>query len=84
MINEKNSLMIQMAIAQLSLDDRFRLFMEQLEEMKDNALSEAVGNNAVGNHAVLAAYMGEIRAYTDILAVYEEAKKLRAESGSQD
>lgn len=67
------------SIAQLSLDDRFKVFIGQLQEMKNAALAEAVSNRTLENHAVLAGYMGEIRCYSDIIALYDDALTGRLE-----
>lgn len=80
----KDLALLRRSIAQLAHDERFKLFIECIEEMKATALAEAVTNRSVENHAVLAGYMGEIRSYTDIISIFEDALLSKAESEPED
>lgn len=64
-------------MVQLSGDPRFAEFIELVKEQKDMALAEAVTNNAIANPHVSAAYLGEVRAYTDIIALFNDAVNKR-------
>lgn len=72
------------SIVQLSGDPRFAEFIQVVGEQKDRALAEAVANSAIANPHVSAAYLGEVRAYMDIIAIYNEAISRRAIQTSTD
>jgi ClpP class serine protease len=75
---------LEQAIIQLSGDPRFQLFIEQIEEQKNMALAEAVANDNIGDGRVVSGYLGEIRAYLDIIAVYKDAQRKRMTALGQD
>lgn len=70
---------LRTAMAQLALDGRFQLFMESLGEMKESALADALTNEQIGFDRKTCANLGEVRAYRDIEAMYQEALRTRAE-----
>lgn len=70
---------LQRAIAQLALDERFRLFMSAIAELREGALADAIASDQVGDPRRTSANLGEIRAYRDIEALYEEGLRSRTD-----
>lgn len=71
---------LQRAIAQLSLDERFRLFMSAIAELREGALADAIASDQVGDARRTSANLGEIRAYRDIEALYLEGLRNRSDA----
>jgi len=51
-------------------DTRFEVFMDQVEEMKDNAQRDSISEAVVGDSNKMLAAAGEIRTYIAILDLY--------------
>lgn len=77
-IEEKLELLNE-TIRQLSGDDRFRVFVEKLREMREDSIAVALHDETCGNSLKVAAALGEVRAYQDILNLIDEYKPIPVE-----
>jgi hypothetical protein len=59
------------AMASLVASPNFVEFIEALRELKEGAVSYAVQHTTVRDQRETLAAMGEIRAYSDIIGIYE-------------
>lgn len=65
--------MFQAAIEQLAGDDRFRAYNEQIRQMREAAIMDLCNDAVVDSPTKMAAAIGEIRTYSSILSLTEEA-----------
>ena len=66
--------MLKQAMFSLVGNTNFQLFIENLKQMRENAMLDASSDRVVSDKRLLQTYLGEIRAYGDIIATYEDFK----------
>jgi len=62
---------IKAAMATLIANTNFKVFIELLHELKDEAFLEAVSKDSVKDQRLSLAALGEARALNDIIGIYE-------------
>lgn len=73
MTREKDARLRQ-AMFSLCGNTNFQAFIDHLKDMRENAMIDASSDRVVSDKRLLQTYLGEIRAYGDIIAVYEDFK----------
>jgi hypothetical protein len=66
----EKELRLRDAMSSLVSNENFQVFMETIQELKDGAVDYAVGHTTVRDQRESLAALGEVRAYTDILAIF--------------
>lgn len=64
---------IRAAMTPLISDQRFQEYMELIRELKDGAVEFAATHDAVKDARATLAALGSVRAYLDIISVYDSA-----------
>lgn len=68
--NEKNEALRQ-AMFSLLPNTNFTRFIEHLRDLREGAMLEAASDRVIADKRLLQVYLGQIRAYTDIIDVYD-------------
>ncbi len=69
-IEERNA-RIRGAMTTLVANSNFAIFIELIEELRDEAYLEAISKDSIKDQRLTLAMMGESRAYNDIIAIYD-------------
>ena len=67
----EKELRLRDAMADLCRDPRFEEFISTLRDMKEGAVAYAVQHTTVRDQRESLAALGEVRAYSDIISLYE-------------
>ena len=59
-------------IESLKHNHNFGVFMDAVRQLKDEAMRRATSEDVIGNNAVCAAALGEVRALQSIVDAYED------------
>ncbi len=70
---EAKERLLRAALTPLAADERFATFMDLVRELKDSAVEFAATHDSVKDSRATLAALGTVRAYLDILSIYENA-----------
>jgi hypothetical protein len=65
---------LRVAMAELVRDPRFEHFINHLRDQREAAINDACLDSVVANQRASMAAIGEIRAYSGIIAAYDDFK----------
>lgn len=68
---ELRTKMLAEAMASLVLDTRFRVYMDCVYDMHEQAVRDSINDAVIGDHGKMAGALGEIRAFTALIDQYE-------------
>ena len=74
MTHKEKELRLKQAMFSLVGNTNFQSFIEHLRDARENAMLDASSDRVVSDKRLLQTYLGEIRAYGDIIAIYEDFK----------
>jgi hypothetical protein len=63
---------IASAMAELVMNEHFRLFIDMIRQQKENAVGDSCTDAVIASQRLSMAAIGEIRCYTSIIEKYDE------------